>query len=34
MPYRKNADEKAPSTKYLMPASCDVTRRRCMAART
>ena len=28
MPYRKIADENAPSTKYLMPASCDVSRRR------
>ncbi len=28
MPYRKIADENAPSTKYLMPASCELSRRR------
>src|SRR4051794_14405703 len=30
MPYRKKADENAPSTKYFMPASCDSVRRRCI----
>ena len=34
MPYRKIADENAPSTKYLMPASCDASRRRSNAAST
>src|SRR5262245_7899381 len=32
MPYRKNADENAPSTKYFTPASCDSMRRRCIDA--
>jgi hypothetical protein len=34
MPYRKKADENAPSTKYFMPASWDWIRRRCIAAST
>jgi hypothetical protein len=34
MPYRKNAEENAPSTKYLIAASCDEMRRRCIAVRT
>ena len=33
-PYRNTADENAPSTKYLIPASCDARRRRSNAART
>jgi hypothetical protein len=31
MPYRKIAEENAPSTKYLMPASCELNRRRSKA---
>ena len=34
MPYRKIAEENAPSTKYLMPASCELSRRRSNAAST
>src|SRR6476661_7696915 len=34
MPYRKIADENAPSTKYLMPASCELNRRRSKAEST
>src|ERR687898_395991 len=33
-PYRNTADEKAPSTKYLIPASWDARRRRSNAAST